>query len=104
VKTQIFAVSAVYAAVAGGLYVTSTGFVSAETVGFHMILLFFIVLFVGGVATTWGPVMGAAIVVLVPEFVPINQDWEPTYLAVLLILVLIARPAGLLAGIGGGKK
>lgn len=104
VKTQIFAVSAAYAAIAGALYATSTGFVSAEAVGFQVILLYFIVLFIGGVATTWGPVLGATVVVLVPEFLPINQDWEPTYLAVLLLVVLILRPSGLLASRSGSAE
>lgn len=97
-KLSAFVVSAVFASIAGSLYAHTMSYVSPESFGFATILTFFMMLFIGGLGSVWGALLGAFVVTVVPEFVPASvQGWEPTLFSVLLIVVLIVRPAGLFA-------
>jgi branched-chain amino acid transport system permease protein len=97
-KLSAFVVSAVFGSVAGSLYAHTSTYVSPESFSFTTILTFFMMLFIGGLGSVWGAVVGSAIVTIVPDLVPRSvQNWQPTLFAVLLIAILIARPVGLLA-------
>jgi branched-chain amino acid transport system permease protein len=56
-KLAAFVVSAVYAAVAGSLFVHIVGFVSPEVFGMNMVILGFTMLYVGGIGTITGPLV-----------------------------------------------
>jgi branched-chain amino acid transport system permease protein len=104
-KLKAFVISALFASVAGSLYAYTVSYVSPETFSFATILTFFMMLFIGGVKSVWGAVLGATIVTVIPELVPTGvAAWQPTIFAVLLVLVLILRPIGILAGKGGAQS
>lgn len=99
-KLTAFVASAVLASVAGTLYVHTISYVSPETFSFATILTFFMMLFIGGLGSVWGAVAGAFVVTVVPEVVPSSvATWQPTLFGILLIVVLVLRPAGLLGGL-----
>ena len=94
-KLAAFLISAVYAAMAGTLFVHLVGFVSPEVFGLHMVILAFTMLFVGGIGTTFGPLVGAVIITVLPEvFRELNEYQDMAYGAA-LILLLIFAPKGL---------
>src|SRR6185436_18893530 len=66
-KLAAFLVSAAYAAIAGSLFVHVVEFVSPEVFGLHMVVLAFTMLYVGGIGTLGGPILGAVIISLLPE-------------------------------------
>ena len=66
-KLAAFVVAALYASVAGSLFAHFVGFISPEVFGTAMVVLSFTMLYLGGIGTTWGPVIGAVIVSLLPE-------------------------------------
>jgi branched-chain amino acid transport system permease protein len=66
-KTGAFAVSAMYAGIAGGLYVFSIGFVAPESFTLTISFAFLAAVVVGGLATIGGAVFGALFI----EFVPV---------------------------------
>jgi branched-chain amino acid transport system permease protein len=106
-KLAAFLVSAAYAALAGSLFVHVVEFVSPEVFGLHMVVLAFTMLYVGGIGTIGGPILGAIIVSLLPEVFRGLKDYQDLFYGAGLILLLIYAPKGL-AGLGnlmsrGGK-
>jgi branched-chain amino acid transport system permease protein len=106
-KLAAFLVSACYAALAGSLFVHVVEFVSPEVFGLHMVVLAFTMLYVGGIGTLGGPILGAVIVSLLPEIFRGLKDYQDLFYGAGLILLLIYAPKGL-AGLAslvsrGGK-
>ena len=98
-KLAAFLVSAAYAALAGSLFVHVVEFVSPEVFGLHMVVLAFTMLYVGGIGTIGGPILGAVIVSLLPEVFRGLKDYQDLFYGAGLILLLIYAPKGL-AGLG----
>jgi branched-chain amino acid transport system permease protein len=96
-KLMAFLVSAAYAALAGTLFVHVVGFVSPEVFGLHMVVLAFTMLYVGGIGTAAGPLIGAVIVSLLPETFRALKDYQDLAYGAGLILLLIFAPKGLAA-------
>jgi branched-chain amino acid transport system permease protein len=96
-KLAAFVLSAVYAALAGSLFVHTVGFVSPEVFGMNMVILGFTMLYVGGISTITGALVGAVVVNLLPETVRGLKDYQDLVYGVLLILLLIYAPGGLAA-------
>jgi branched-chain amino acid transport system permease protein len=96
-KLMAFLISAAYAALAGSLFVHVVGFVSPEVYGLHMVVLAFTMLYVGGIGTIAGPLIGAVIVSLLPETFRGLKDYQDLAYGAGLILLLIYAPKGLAA-------
>jgi branched-chain amino acid transport system permease protein len=96
-KLMAFLVSAAYAALAGSLFVHVVGFVSPEVFGLHMVVLAFTMLYVGGIGTAAGPLVGAVIIGLLPETFRALKDYQDLAYGAGLILLLIYAPKGLAA-------
>jgi branched-chain amino acid transport system permease protein len=94
-KLAAFLLSAGFAALAGSLFVHVVGFVSPEVYGLHMVILSFTMLYVGGIGTVAGPLLGALIVSLLPEAFRGFKDYQDLAYGVALILLLIYAPRGL---------
>ncbi len=94
-KLGAFMVSAAYAALAGSLFVHVVEFVSPEVFGLNMVVLAFTMLYVGGIGTLGGPVLGAVIVSLLPEIFRGLKDYQDLFYGAGLILLLIYAPKGL---------
>jgi branched-chain amino acid transport system permease protein len=99
-KLAAFLISAAYAALAGSLFVHVVEFVSPEVFGLNMVVLAFTMLYVGGIGTLNGPILGAIIVSLLPEIFRGLKDYQDLFYGAGLILLLIYAPKGL-AGIRG---
>ena len=80
---------------AGGLYAHYYLYIEPEF--FNVWESIFIALYVimGGMLTYWGPVLGASIFTLLPEFLRFLQDWRGAFFGVVIIGLMIARPSGL---------
>jgi branched-chain amino acid transport system permease protein len=102
-KLGAFVLSAVYAAIAGSLFVHIVGFVSPEVFGMSMVVLGFTMLYVGGISTITGPLVGAVVINLLPETVRGLKDYQDIIYGVALILLLIYAPGGL-AALGWPKR
>lgn len=94
-KLAAFVVSAVYASVAGSLLVHIVGFVSPEIFGMNMVILGFTMLYVGGIGTITGPLVGAVVINLLPETFRSLKDYQDLVYGAALIVLLIYVPGGL---------
>lgn len=92
-----FAAGAAIAAVAGSLYGHYMNFVRPEN--FDVLLSVYVVLYVvlGGVNNLWGPLLGATVMTLLPEYFRVLADWRPTVFGLAILILLLFRPEGLLS-------
>ena len=95
VKTAAFALSALCAGVAGALFAALSGFVTPSTFAFSQSILFVLVVMIGGAGFVAGPLVGAAIVVLLPEFLAALAEYRLLFFGALLLFVLWLAPEGL---------
>jgi len=95
VKTAAFAISALCAGIAGALFAALSGFVTPSTFAFSQSILFVLVVMIGGAGFVAGPLVGAAIVVLLPEFLAALAEYRLLFFGALLLLVLWLAPEGI---------
>ena len=94
-KLAVFVIAAAYAGLAGALLVHFVGYVSPEVFGMHMVVLGFTMLYVGGLGTVFGPLIGAVIISLLPETFRGFKEYQDFAYATALIVILIYAPKGL---------
>ena len=94
-KLAAFLIAAAFSALAGSLFVHVVGFVSPEVFGLHMVVLAFTMLFVGGIGTIIGPLLGATIITFLPEVFRSLDEYQDLAYGAALILLLIYAPKGL---------
>lgn len=95
VKRITFIAAAIYASVAGSLMAHTVGYISPEVFGLHMTVLGFTMLYVGGIGTTFGPLVGALVIGMLPEVIRGFRDVQDLVYGAVLILILIRAPGGL---------
>ena len=93
-KLMVFVVSAVFAAVAGGLTAYYAGFITPAKASFlHSIELVTMVVF-GGMASIFGAVVGAAVLTVLPQFLTLLKDYEMVVFGALMMFTMIFLPRG----------
>ena len=95
IRTLAFTVSAVLAGVAGSFFASATSFIAPTTFTFFQSILFVLVVVIGGAERTYGPVIGAAIVVGLPEVLAGLAEYRVLLFGVLLLAVLLFAPGGI---------
>jgi branched-chain amino acid transport system permease protein len=98
-KVQIFAVSAVFSAIAGSLYAHIMTFIAPASFGFNFSVELLTMVVVGGLGSIYGSFLGAAILTLLPEFLRVFQDLDIIIYGLMLILMTMYMPGGLISGI-----
>ena len=94
IKTAAFAISAVCAGLAGAVFAPLSGFVTPSTFTFSQSLLFVLVVIIGGAGSLAGPLVGATIVVLLPEALAALAEYRLLFFGALLLAVLWLAPDG----------
>jgi branched-chain amino acid transport system permease protein len=104
-KLGIFAVAGGISALAGGLYAHYVTFINPSPFGFAYSVELVVMVVLGGVTSLWGPVLGAAAVVLLTELLrgllPLvaalhsGAEYEIVIFGVLLMTLMVFLPGGL---------
>jgi len=100
VKTAAFAASAACAGLAGGMFASLSAFVTPSTFAFSQSILFVLVVIIGGAGTVTGPLVGAAVVVLLPEVLAGLAEYRLLFFGALLLVVLWIAPEGIVGEVG----
>ncbi|WP_159502157.1 branched-chain amino acid ABC transporter permease [Microbacterium sp. 18062] len=113
----VFAISSAMGAVGGAFYVAQLRFVSVEQFNLAMGLTFIIIVTVGGLSTSWGPVVGSLVICSIPLLagryadlipflkpsssvpdgtfgIPVGQFSVVVY-GLLLVIILLFEPRGI---------
>jgi branched-chain amino acid transport system permease protein len=95
-KIIAFAIAGAMAALGGALYVDFTSYANPELYAPAIIVNIFLMLFLGGRGHTLGPIVGAAIVVIVPLQIAGVSDIQAIVFGIALLLLILVLPGGLL--------
>ncbi|MET0277767.1 MAG: branched-chain amino acid ABC transporter ATP-binding protein/permease, partial [Pseudorhodoplanes sp.] len=96
VKTVSFALSAVLTGLAGAMFAPLLMFVAPSNFPFSQSILFLLAVIVGGAGWTLGPVVGAAISVVLPEILSGLAEYRLLFFGGLLLVVLWLAPDGVI--------
>jgi ABC-type branched-subunit amino acid transport system ATPase component/ABC-type branched-subunit amino acid transport system permease subunit len=99
IKTAAFTISAAYAGIAGAFFAPLSGFVTPSTFAFSQSILFVLVVMIGGAGSVAGPLVGATIVVLLPEALAGLAEYRLLFFGALLLAVLLAAPDGVVGSV-----
>lgn len=94
-KLRIFVLSAVLASLAGSLYAHTDRFVTPQEAGFMRSIELVTMVVVGGMASTYGAVVGAAILTVLPQTLTVFHDYHQIAFGGLLIAMMVIAPRGL---------
>ena len=97
-KIWVFVVSAIYASVAGSLYAHFITFISPSSFDFMFSIKLVTMVVVGGMASIWGAVFGAATLTVLPEVLAVFHDFDIVIFGLILMVVMIFMPQGLTRG------
>ncbi|WP_439550665.1 branched-chain amino acid ABC transporter permease [Falsiroseomonas sp.] len=98
-KLRAFVIAAVYGAVAGGLMAMMNGFVTPDAAGFLQSVEYVTMVVIGGLASVPGAVVGAALLVLLPQALTMFHEYEHAVLGLLIMLFMIFLRVGIVPGI-----
>jgi len=94
-KVQVFVISAVFAAVAGGLTAHYSGFITPSKVTFFHSIELVTMVVLGGMASTFGAVVGAAVLTTLPQLLTSFKEYEMVALGAIMMGTMIFMPKGL---------
>lgn len=111
IKVVVFAIGCGIAGLAGGLYAFYFQYVSPEQYEILSSAQILTMVVLGGMGTTWGPVVGAMLLIAIPQGITF-LNLPPSVMAPLqgiiftslVLLFLFLRPAGLVGNLGVRKN
>ncbi len=95
-KVKVFVLSAVFASLAGSLFVHHLRYVSPQPFGFLFSIMVVVMAVVGGLASVWGAIFGTATIrILSDELLLTFGEWDIVIYGFILMLVMVFMPEGL---------
>lgn len=95
VRVIAFSLSAAITGLAGSLFATLNGFISPESFPFFQSITFLLIVIIGGIGHAAGPLIGAVVVVLLPEALSSLAEYRLMFFGGMLLLVLLLAPNGI---------
>ena len=92
-----FAIGAVYAGIAGGLYASQVQFIDPALFTVGSSIMMYLMVVVGGPGYFLGPLLGSAVGVILPEWLRFAQAWYLLIFGAAVVLLMIWLPDGLLS-------
>jgi branched-chain amino acid transport system permease protein len=94
-KLQAFVIASVYASIAGSMLALMNGFINPDQAGFlHSVELVTMVV-LGGLGSVVGSIVGAAVLVTLPQLLTVFQEYENLLLGLIIILSMIFMRDGI---------
>src|SRR5262245_35021678 len=95
-KTIAFIVGAFWAGLAGGLFAHVIGYIHTNSFTFLKSIEVVVMVVLGGMGSISGAIFAAAVLTVLPEVLRFGAEYRMIIYSVLLIVLMIARPTGLL--------
>ncbi len=92
-----FAIGAVYAGVAGALFAPLVEFIEPAPFTVGASIMMYLMVVVGGPGYFFGPLLGSAVGVLLPEWLRFAQGWYLFVFGTAVVLLMLWLPEGLLS-------
>jgi branched-chain amino acid transport system permease protein len=95
-KVLVFVISAVFASLVGSLFAHKNGFITPDIGSFFRSVELVTMVVLGGMASTFGAVIGAVVLTLLPQMLAVVEDYEAMVLGAIMMGTMIFMPKGLL--------
>lgn len=95
-KSLVFVISAVYASIMGSLYAHFSGHITPHLASFDHSIVLITMVVLGGMASTYGVILGAVVLTLLPQLLTGFQELEMMMFGLILMTTMIFMPKGLL--------
>jgi branched-chain amino acid transport system permease protein len=95
----VFAASALFTGLAGAVYAGHFRVMGANTLYLSQTLFLLSMMIIGGVGQIWGPLLGAAALMLVDEALKEVVEWRLLGLGLMLVVFVVVWPKGLAGGV-----
>lgn len=99
VKLTAFAIGATWAGMAGVIFAAKTTFVNPASFTFLESAIILCIVVLGGMGSIVGVIIGALILILLPEYLRPFADYRMLAFGALLVITMIFRPQGIITGI-----
>ncbi len=103
VKVGAFTIGAFIAGVAGGLNAHYTFFVSPREYGFEPAVDILTFAILGGTGTLWGPIVGSAMLTILPELFRFLGPYRLAVNGLILVIVVLYLPNGIVGRAAMGR-
>jgi branched-chain amino acid transport system permease protein len=94
-KLQAFVIAAVYASLAGSMLALMNGFVNPDQAGFLHSVEMVTMVVLGGLGSVIGAVVGAAVLITLPQLLTVFQEYENLLLGAVIIVAMIFMRDGI---------
>ncbi len=99
-KIITFTISAAFAGLAGALLAHYNRFVGPMQFDLDEGLLYFQMIIIGGLGSISGSILGAAILVLIPELFRGIAEYRTIFYGLIMVIMMVVKPQGLLGNVG----
>jgi len=103
-KVNAFVIGAFFAGIAGGLYAHFITYITPEGFNFLKSVDVVVMVILGGMGSTFGVMLAAVLLTGLNEFLRQFEEYRMIIFSLLLIVLMIARPQGLLGNFRGFRR
>jgi branched-chain amino acid transport system permease protein len=96
VKLLAFTLGAFWAGIGGGIFAHYQEYIEPLMFDVMHSVEFIVFTIFGGIQIFWGPIFGALVLTILPEFLRVIQEWRMELYGAILILMMIVRPQGVI--------
>lgn len=93
-RIAVFGLGSAMAALSGALHAHRFGVYQPSDLGFHLSMMLFVYVIVGGKTSVWGPLVGTFFLHVMPEVIKISAEAELIVFGLLMLVVAVAMPDG----------
>jgi branched-chain amino acid transport system permease protein len=94
-RIQCLTIGCLFAGIAGAVYAHYFLVITQETFSFNTSINVFVYMMVGGMQQFAGPIVGTAVLLIIPELARDLKEYVPFVFAAILLITLFAMPQGL---------
>jgi branched-chain amino acid transport system permease protein len=94
-KLFLFGFSAFFTGLAGGFLTHYQGAISPTVFNFGILITLLAMIVLGGMGSFWGPILGTAILIILPEVLRAAEIYRNLALGISMALIAVLAPQGL---------
>lgn len=94
-KARVFALSAVYASLAGSLFALAERFITPADASFLHSVEFLTMIVLGGLGSTYGALVGAGLLTALPQLFAAMAEYKNIAIGLVLVLTMVFLPKGI---------
>ncbi len=94
-ETMAFVLSAAFVGYAGALYAHHHVYIAPTIFSFDLSILMLLMVILGGLGTVWGPILGAVVLLVLPELISVFQGFRLIVYGAVMLGCLYLIPKGI---------